>query len=241
MSLYGSPDLSKKEDYEFYKCKKCGTEYYSNWERCPQCKTPIGKGSISNRPLFYILIFIITVAVASIYNNLDIGAIKKTNNNANIKENINNESLTVSNNNRTVKPTENLTPVATPKTGIYKVYTTNQLLAPLETINHNDNNHYLFKLTSPETKTTTLTIFINKKENCNVKIPLGKYEISYAFGETWYGDDKLFGTSTQYRKYPNNYDFYYDIETPQYRGWYFDMQNTAIATQEIIFLNKEEF
>lgn len=65
MGLYGSPNLSnnKKTDEEFIICKKCGHEFYKNWNNCPICKTKNGYSTLE-----IILISLISIIViAGIY------------------------------------------------------------------------------------------------------------------------------------------------------------------------------
>lgn len=44
------------------------------------------------------------------------------------------------------------------------------------------------------------TIYLRGGENASITVPLGTYEIKYAAGETWYGEEELFGKNTMYSK-----------------------------------------
>ena len=53
-----------------------------------------------------------------------------------------------------------------------------------------------------------MTIFVQAGAITETKAPLGNYEVRYAAGEKWYGDDHLFGPGTAYSKADQNFRFY---------------------------------
>ena len=51
----------------------------------------------------------------------------------------------------------------------------------------------------------------------NIKVPTGLYEIKYATGHKWYGENYLFGPETNYSKADSVFNFTYDDY--QYSGY----------------------
>lgn len=49
-------------------------------------------------------------------------------------------------------------------------------------------------------KYSTMQFYVHGESTIETQIPLGEYEIYYATGETWYGEDDLFGEDTVYIK-----------------------------------------
>lgn len=236
----GTPDLStgKEINAEFYKCKKCGHEYYDTWKYCPNCRTPKDKGGILT-PLITILLFIIIVfACLYIYPKTH-NKIEQADNKNIAANKIINELEQIQKSQEEIIKQINTIPIKTPPTGIYQLYTADQFVAPFQIINHKDNKIYLLKFTNIENETTAFTIFLNKNENLDIKVPLGIYEISYASGDTWYGDIELFGTSTNYQKYDETYNFY--INSQGYQGYYIDMEPQINGNLKSSYINKDEF
>lgn len=72
---------------------------------------------------------------------------------------------------------------------------------------------YLFSLNETDawsalTRDECISFYVEKGQTVTVKVPLGKYEIYYACGDSWYGYVFLFGFSTTYHKVNNTYFFY---------------------------------
>ena len=62
-----------------------------------------------------------------------------------------------------------------------------------------------------------LRVFIRSGKTFETDVPLGEYEVFYATGDAWYGEDELFGPDTQYYKCDGTFDFTEDSEG--YNGW----------------------
>ena len=62
-----------------------------------------------------------------------------------------------------------------------------------------------------------LRVFVRSGMTFETDVPLGKYEVYYATGDTWYGEEHLFGPDTQYYKCDGTFDFTEDSEG--YNGW----------------------
>ena len=62
-----------------------------------------------------------------------------------------------------------------------------------------------------------LRVFLRSGKSFETDVPLGKYEVYYATGDAWYGEEELFGPDTQYYKCDEIFDFTMDDEG--YNGW----------------------
>ena len=80
-------------------------------------------------------------------------------------------------------------------------------VAPLE-IRTSSGSNYLVKLERVTDGQDVLDIFIRGESNISVNVPLGEYQLEYAVGQKWYGDEQKFGPETSY----NRADF--DIQLP---------------------------
>lgn len=90
--------------------------------------------------------------------------------------------------------------VPRPSSGLYSQNLYEQpAIAPLE-IRSQSGSDYFVKVTNQYTGDDISTIYIRGGDTVSIEVPLGTYEIKYASGETWYGDQKLFGTQTSYSK-----------------------------------------
>ena len=217
---------SKGPEANFYKCKKCGHEFYDTWNHCPNCRTPKGKSSV--RPLIWSLL-ILSIAAFFLFNPIE-----------NIKSTINSDPSNIDTlEEENKEPEIILTPIQTPPTGIYQNYTSNKLIASFEIRNHNDDFNYLMKFNDYSTNQTIFTVFLNKNENCNIKVPLGNYIITLARGNTWYGDDILFGENTNYMKYDKLISFYQDGLNIQ--GHYIDMTPTPTGNLDTDYISENDF
>jgi len=69
-------------------------------------------------------------------------------------------------------------------------------------------DHHLLKLVNISSSNETLTIFVRGGTTVEIDVPLGSYELRYASGVTWYGEERLFGPSTRYSKATSSLRFY---------------------------------
>ncbi len=77
--------------------------------------------------------------------------------------------------------------------------------------------HYLIKVVDWETGKVVQTLFVRSGEKAEVKLPIGQYKLRFAAGETWYGDQKVFGRSTRYGEFTEKSDLRpmkFDISQP---------------------------
>ena len=88
-------------------------------------------------------------------------------------------------------------------------------LAPL-TIQTSPGFGYYIKLVRSSGE-TEMTIYVKGGEYFKTTVPLGRYEMRYASGKTWYGARHLFGPKTTYSKADTIFEFTRTFEG--YRGY----------------------
>lgn len=57
-------------------------------------------------------------------------------------------------------------------------------------------------------KEEVVSYFIRGGETLDVNLPIGSYVVKYAYGDTWYGEEHLFGENTGYSKADEVLEFY---------------------------------
>lgn len=81
--------------------------------------------------------------------------------------------------------------------------------SPLQ-IKTNSGNHYWVKIVNAyNEKEEVVSYFIRGGETLDVNLPMGKYVVKYAYGDTWYGREHLFGENTGYSKADEVLEFYH--------------------------------
>lgn len=76
---------------------------------------------------------------------------------------------------------------------------------------------YSAEYLSSQAKKAELRFFVRGGSTVEMDVPLGKYHVYYATGDTWYGAKHLFGPDTRYYKCDSTFDFTSDDEG--YNGW----------------------
>jgi hypothetical protein len=104
-----------------------------------------------------------------------------------------------------------------PVNGAVKYYTDKEAVAPLQIITKSLNEHYYIKLTDTNNDGLIMSIFVRTNQTVTVDVPVGSYYIKYATGIKWFGEEKLFGESTNYHK--ADYVFNFKLEDNQYTGY----------------------
>lgn len=91
---------------------------------------------------------------------------------------------------------------ALPKTGRMHILRTRarDVTAPLTIVSFTGSPNYYVKLVGWSTHAPVAYFFIRSGEALSGEVPLGRYEIHYAAGNTWYGEEYLFGPDTTYSK-----------------------------------------
>ena len=98
-----------------------------------------------------------------------------------------------------IGPTFNVPPQELPQNGFIARYNNQPAVAPL-TITVAPGSHYLVKIEDAGSGVPILTVFIHSGQTIQTKVPIGSYRMKYAMGTTWYGEQHLFGPSTNYHK-----------------------------------------
>lgn len=79
---------------------------------------------------------------------------------------------------------------------------------PLQ-IRTSTGSHYWVKIVNAYNESEQLvSYFIRGGEILDVSLPTGSYIIKYAYGDTWYGEEGLFGEQTEYSKADEIFEFY---------------------------------
>lgn len=110
-----------------------------------------------------------------------------------------------------------LSPIPLPQNGdiLYKADFTSQFLfadycAPLtiDASSCSESTSFYIKLKRIGTNTTYLSFFVRGGMKAEVDAPLGTYELLYASGTDWYGQEALFGATTAYYRAGDEFRFY---------------------------------
>lgn len=110
--------------------------------------------------------------------------------------------------------------------------------APFE-IKAGQGSHFLVKLVHVGTNQPAMTIFVRSGETVEVEVPLGTFEVRYASGDTWYGDDLLFGPETSYSKADTFFTF--EIVGNQIRGFTITLYTVAHGNLKTKAIGASEF
>lgn len=80
--------------------------------------------------------------------------------------------------------------------------------SPLQ-IKTNPGSHYWVKIVNAyNEQEEVVSYFIRGGETLDVNLPMGSYVVKYAYGDTWYGREHLFGENTGYSKADEVLEFY---------------------------------
>lgn len=100
-------------------------------------------------------------------------------------------------------------PKSLPTTGIFRgpsFRATNT--GPLTIRTRAGSGNFYVKLVERSNLTTPIVIFVQDGATAHdISVPAGSYEMRYASGETWYGEDSLFGPDTSYSKADDDFTF----------------------------------
>lgn len=93
------------------------------------------------------------------------------------------------------EPDQNMPALDLPPNGEVCYFQQAEAIAPFSIHTAPEVNYYV-KLVDIETGKTAVTIFVWGGQSIETKVPLGTYELRYATGRDWYGEEKLFGAGT---------------------------------------------
>ena len=134
-------------------------------------------------------------------------------------------------------PSVELEPLPLPRTG----YSTNEKytgFAPLEIRTPFSSDNYFVKIEDFYSNEDVVSYFIRAGEILKVKLPTGTYNIKYASGENWYGEDLLFGEGTKYAKADDVFTFTYDGY--KYNGYTIELIQQVNGNLGTVALDKEK-
>lgn len=97
-------------------------------------------------------------------------------------------------------------PLPLPKNGVVRQYF-GKAVAPLKISTRHINQHHYIKLVNLLDNKELLTAFIRGDTTLKIGVPLGRYELRYAVGETWFGENFLFGPNTIFGKADKIFEF----------------------------------
>jgi hypothetical protein len=101
------------------------------------------------------------------------------------------------------------------KPGILVLKRKTNPMAPFSIMTSSGANYYV-KLVDLNTGATIVGIYVVGGRKIEVDVPLGRYEMRYASGQSWYGLKHLFGKETSYAKADDAFEF--DIQGDYVRG-----------------------
>jgi hypothetical protein len=97
---------------------------------------------------------------------------------------------------------------ALPANGAETVYTVAERACPFTmAAPEGDNYYYIVLAQSHEPYAPQMAIFLYPGETVETLVPAGKYAVFFATGESWAGEDALFGTDTAYYRLTGTLEF----------------------------------
>lgn len=128
--------------------------------------------------------------------------------------------------------------VTPPRNGKILQQSGDSRIAPL-TIETRGDGYYLVRLKDASSGRNVISVFIVGGRTVDVDVPLGNFELYYAYGDTWYGEESLFGPDTVYSKADELFDFY---ESDGYvNGWTVELYLQQNGNLDIETVSAEDF
>jgi len=113
------------------------------------------------------------------------------------------------------------------------------MLTPLKIATGSGSPNYFVMLVTRTTDAPALFLFIRSGEVLSVEVPVGEYELRYAAGETWYGEQYLFGPDTAYRRADAELNF--EREGNKVAGYSIELIKQLAGNLKEININRSEF
>lgn len=108
-----------------------------------------------------------------------------------------------------------------------------ECVAPFSVVTRGSDDYYV-KLKDASGSQDVIAFFVQGGETAEIDVPLGTYMLYYATGDSWHGEEDLFGESTRYCKADELFDFY---ESDGYvNGWTVELytqSNGNLSTESI--------
>lgn len=135
-----------------------------------------------------------------------------------------------------------LTPsaVALPKNGeiLFNNANPNKKTAPF-TIETKNDGYYYVKLKDSISGEDVLGFFVYGGTEVNLEVPLGHYDLVYAYGHNWFGQSDIFGEETIYSKADETFLFYQD--DGYVNGWTVELYLQTNGNLEVEEIPASEF
>jgi hypothetical protein len=97
-------------------------------------------------------------------------------------------------------------PLSLPPSGvIHKSYVKG--FAPLTIQSQHEGRHYFVKLIRESDQSEAFSAFLRSGFTLTEHVPVGRYRLKYALGQTWYGTKWLFGSETVFQSMDQVFDF----------------------------------
>lgn len=84
-----------------------------------------------------------------------------------------------------------------------------------------------------------IRLYIRGGSSVKIQVPLGEYEVFYATGDSWYGEDKLFGDETKYFKCDDTFSF--EETSAGYNGWTISLTPVPNGNLDIDSISESNF
>lgn len=143
-----------------------------------------------------------------------------------------------------------------PKSGyIFEDITDFDCLAPLSIETTGDGGYYFvidpLKFPAPHddeagkiyadimAKYSYFRLYIRAGSTVNIDLPLGEYEVYYAHGSSWYGEEDLFGPETVYYKCDDT--FLFEETATGYNGWTISLALTPNGNLDTDLISESDF
>lgn len=150
-----------------------------------------------------------------------------------------NENSEVQITEQTTQPVPELVAKTPPAHGKLLKYPEKDAVAPLE-IQTSGTGYYYFVLTILGDKDRPImSFFAHAGKSVEVEVPFGKYDLYYAYGDTWYGAEDLFGDNTIREKCEDPLFFGYDGES--YTGWTLTLYPVKDGNLDTVYVSEDEF
>jgi len=100
--------------------------------------------------------------------------------------------------------------------GIFRRYSYREAVAPFRVVTSEGANYFI-KLVDKHSQQPEITMFVYGGLPIEIEVPIGTYELRYAYGKTWCGENYLFGEDTSYGM--ADADFSFQINNGKISGY----------------------
>ncbi|WP_125925600.1 hypothetical protein [Halomonas aestuarii] len=97
---------------------------------------------------------------------------------------------------------------------------------------------YVIKLKTLSERDAVI-VYVHGGRTVNVDVPMGRYKLYYASGDTWYGNTHLFGPDTAYSKSDSQFNF--QLQGNQYMGYTVSLYRVSNGNMNTRSIPRESF